>query len=409
MYRFELAEAGIINIETSQPTGDGVTGMDTILRLFDAYGTELGADDDTGPKFYSRINANLEAGTYYFGVSGYANFSYSPTSANSGITGSTGDYAISIGFTPDIGSFGDPNGTATGARDIGALSSFATFGGADVPSIIGLDTNVQGVDPTPDNLIAVGDKDVDLIKFEVDPGLVIFQTSDYVPDYIRNFGEERGQAYLDLLDSDGNGSFDDQIDTVLRLFDSDGNELAIDDDGGDGLLSRLEYVFNTAGTYYLGVSGYGNKSYDINTLPDDVDSDSTRNAGSTGASLLSIILQPTFDSDPEDPNGVFYGAIPVELLYGSSLTLDERIGTDILADQTIDVTSGDVDLYRFTADQTGAVLIDLDTVSGSGLNTYLRIFDENGYALSSSYFNDDASAQDFNRSPITEEGNNTNR
>ncbi|MCH4903137.1 hypothetical protein GSN00_01720, partial [Cylindrospermopsis raciborskii CHAB3438] len=62
---------------------------------------------------------------------------------------------------------GDPNGTATGARDIGALSNFAPAGGADILSIIGPDTDLPGVDPTPENLIAVGDKDVDLIKFTV--------------------------------------------------------------------------------------------------------------------------------------------------------------------------------------------------------------------------------------------------
>ncbi|MCH4903140.1 hypothetical protein GSN00_01745, partial [Cylindrospermopsis raciborskii CHAB3438] len=175
MYRFELSQPGTISLETSRPQ-NGVD-MDTILRLFDVYGNELGTDDDTGPNFYSRLNAYLEAGTYYFGVSGYANFSYSPNSANSGVEGSNGDYAISIAFNPNATRFvGDPNGTATGSRDIGALSNFATAGGADVPSIIGLDTNLPGVDPTPENLIAVGDKDVDLIKFTVDPGLVIFQT-----------------------------------------------------------------------------------------------------------------------------------------------------------------------------------------------------------------------------------------
>ncbi|PNK16505.1 S8 family serine peptidase, partial [Cylindrospermopsis raciborskii] len=404
MYRFELNQAGTISLETSRPQ-NGVE-MDTILRLFDVYGNNLGTDDDTGSGFYSRLNAYLDAGTYYFGVSGYANFSYSPTSANSGVEGSNGDYAISIAFDTNTTPFvGDPNGTATGARDIGALSNFATAGGADVPSIIGLDTNVPGVDPTQENLIAVGDKDVDLIKFTVDPGLVIFQTSDYVPDYIGKFGQTRGQAYLDLLDSDGNGSFDDSIDTVLRLFDASGNQLAIDDDGGEGLLSRLEYVFTTAGTYYLGVSGHGNSTYNINTLPDPVDNDSSRRSGSTGSSLLSIILQP--ETAPQDPNGVFYGAIPVDLLYGSNLTLSEHIGTDILADTTISVTGGDVDLYRFVANESGVVLIDLDTAISNSLNTYLRIFDGNGIALPSPYFNDDSTAQGFNRDSLTELGNNS--
>ncbi len=69
-----------------------------MLRLFDVDGKELGSDDDTGPDFYSRLNAYVKAGTYYFGVSGYANFSYSPTSANSGVEGRNGDYAIKVAF-----------------------------------------------------------------------------------------------------------------------------------------------------------------------------------------------------------------------------------------------------------------------------------------------------------------------
>ncbi|MFM7560081.1 beta strand repeat-containing protein, partial [Cylindrospermopsis raciborskii] len=404
MYRFELGQAGTISLETSLPQNGA--GMDTILRLFDIYGKELGGDDDTGPDFYSRLNAYLKAGTYYFAVSGYANFSYSLTSANSGVEGTSGDYAIKVAFNPNATPFvGDPNGTATGARDIGNLSNFTTAGSADAPSIIGLDTDLPGVDPTPENMIAVGDKDVDLIKFTVNPGLVVFQTSNYVPNYIEKFGQIRGKAYLDLLDSDRDGSFDDPIDTVLRLFDASGNELTIDDDGGEGLLSRLEYVFTTAGTYYLGVSGYGNSTYNINTLPDAVDNDSSRRSGSTGSSLLSIILQP--NTAPQDPNGVFYGAIPVDLLYGSNLTLSEQIGTDILADTTISVTGGDVDLYRFVANESGVVLIDLDTATGNSLNTYLRTFDGNGIALPSPYFNDDSTAQGFNRDSLTELGNNS--
>ncbi|WP_240865913.1 choice-of-anchor L domain-containing protein, partial [Cylindrospermopsis raciborskii] len=57
MYRFELGQAGTISLETSLPQNGA--GMDTILRLFDVYGKELGGDDDTGPDFYSRLNAYL--------------------------------------------------------------------------------------------------------------------------------------------------------------------------------------------------------------------------------------------------------------------------------------------------------------------------------------------------------------
>ena len=44
------------------------------------------------------------------------------------------------------------------------------------------------------------------------------------------------------------------MDTVLRLFNSAGTELAVNDNSS-GLYSRLDYTFAAAGTYYLGVSG----------------------------------------------------------------------------------------------------------------------------------------------------------
>ena len=58
-------------------------------------------------------------------------------------------------------------------------------------------------------------------------------------------------------------------DTELRLFDADGNELAANNDSAapGEELSRdpyLEYTAELAGTYYVGVSGLGNRNYDPN-------------------------------------------------------------------------------------------------------------------------------------------------
>ncbi|MCA9199959.1 MAG: leucine-rich repeat domain-containing protein, partial [Planctomycetales bacterium] len=54
-------------------------------------------------------------------------------------------------------------------------------------------------------------------------------------------------------------------DTVLRLFDSSGMELAKDDQSGLGYLSELIYTFENPGKYYVGVSGYLNDNYDPKT------------------------------------------------------------------------------------------------------------------------------------------------
>ena len=51
--------------------------------------------------------------------------------------------------------------------------------------------------------------------------------------------------------------------------------------------SYLSYTFNTAGTYYIGVSNHANKSYEPREGYDD------NGAGSTGAYTLSLINQTT--------------------------------------------------------------------------------------------------------------------
>ena len=51
------------------------------------------------------------------------------------------------------------------------------------------------------------------------------------------------------------------MDTLLRLFNASGNELAFNDDHGGTLYSQITYSFASAGTYYVAVSGYDNRSY----------------------------------------------------------------------------------------------------------------------------------------------------
>ena len=57
------------------------------------------------------------------------------------------------------------------------------------------------------------------------------------------------------------------VDTELRLFDAEGNELAANNDGAapGEAFSRdpfIEFTAETAGTYYVGVSALGNRNYD---------------------------------------------------------------------------------------------------------------------------------------------------
>ena len=76
------------------------------------------------------------------------------------------------------------------------------------------------------------------------------------------------------------------LNSWIRLFDASGTQLAYNDDGAapgesSSLESYLEYAFTSAGTYYLGVSGYSNSSYDAVTGGGDV-------SGSTGVYTLIL-------------------------------------------------------------------------------------------------------------------------
>lgn len=51
------------------------------------------------------------------------------------------------------------------------------------------------------------------------------------------------------------------LDSYLRVFDSRGGQLAANDDAAGSLDSYLVFTARTAGTYYVGISGFGNSAY----------------------------------------------------------------------------------------------------------------------------------------------------
>ena len=87
-----------------------------------------------------------------------------------------------------------------------------------------------------------------------------------------------------------------RLDSVIRLFDSTGRQLTSNDDGAAPGESRsyesyLDYTFASGGTYYLGVSGYGNSSYNAVTGTGDTN-------GSTGDYNLTV---QSLSTEPVDP------------------------------------------------------------------------------------------------------------
>ncbi len=171
------------------------------------------------------------------------------------------------------------------------------------------------------------------------------------------FDVTAGQAVGFDIDRD-----DTTLDARIRLFDATGAELATDDDGiGPGvepssLDSYLEYRFDTAGTYYLGVSDFRNDAYDINTGNDD-----TNASTSFGNFTLTTTNLGT------DSNGTIANAQPL----AAGVTLTGSISPSI-----------DIDMVSFAAGAEHEVSFDLSNVSGS-ISPEMRLFDSTGMELSS--------------------------
>jgi hypothetical protein len=162
------------------------------------------------------------------------------------------------------------------------------------------------------------------------------------------------------FDVDTNGS---PLDSYLRLFDSSGRQLAANDDGvapGEQLHRSpyIEYTFPTAGTYYVAVSGKLNRAYNPITGTGDV------NGNSTGAYTLDVRVRPS--TAPVDTND--------RLSTAFAASLNATKTNQDIADGT------DVDVYKFTVSAGQRVGFDVDS-NGSGLDSYLRLFDAGGRQL----------------------------
>ncbi|HEX3358813.1 MAG TPA: DVUA0089 family protein [Tepidisphaeraceae bacterium] len=220
---------------------------------------------------------------------------------------------------------GDQNGTLSGAI-LGP-----TLNGSPVEPIEG----VLGTDGNK----AIGNRDVDMYQFTVtSPGKVSIQIASD-PQHKADFN------------------------SYLRIFNSSGKQIAANDDNGGSGFSALTITL-TPGTYYAGVSGAGNTSYDPFT-------DKGLKAGKSGNFEIGFSLKSS------DPNGLLSSATAVSLVTANngSQTFEGNIGSDLGKA----VALADVDLYKITVPDNGKLLVDIDTPFNAGfVDSYLRVFDSSG-------------------------------
>ncbi len=273
------------------PTGQG-TLPDPLLRLYDADGTEIAADDDGGTGFNSRLIYTPEAdGTFYVGAGAFA--------------GATGTYTVRVTeFVPP------PDDHPASAE---------TEGSIEVGGVVTGELEMQG--------------DSDWFRVEL-PG---------------------GQQYA--IDLEGAATTMGTLsDPMLVLYDADGAEIDRNDDGGEGLNSRLIVSAETDTTYFVGAAAFGDAT------------------GTYTVSVEEYVPPPDDFADGPDTAG--------EVAVGGSVT--GEIGT-----------AGDEDWFAVTLQAGQGYAIDVegsDTGGGTLMDPYALLYDADGNVVAQ----DDDGGQGFN-------------
>jgi hypothetical protein len=232
-YKFTMPAAGSFKAQVALQTGVNSRQLATpflqVVRDANNNG-RFDAGEEVTPATNSSLNTTLAAGTYFLKVG----------------SSTGGQTAYNLTLQPGVNgvAVADPDDTI--AEVAARTANIKTVG--------------QSADFTLDN-----PQDVDLVKVTVVKGQKIGFNVD-------------GR----------NGS---NLDTYLRIFNSSGTQLAANDNAAApgeaaGKFSYLSYTFNTAGTYYVGVSLAPNKSYSAVTGSGDVNG-----VAPTGAYRITLLNQ----------------------------------------------------------------------------------------------------------------------
>ena len=184
---------------------------DSVLTVYDAFGSEVAYNDDYGSGTASRIVWSAPSSdVYYVEVSGFF---------------STGSYTLTI-------------------ETIDVTDDYPNSPDLSLPSIL----PGKSIDGSIDY---VGDVDM----FEMTAGVdQSYQIDDGYDVDVIELTVGVGQSYqIDVA----LGTLDD---SVLTIYDADGWEVAYNDDYGEGSASRIMWEVPATGVYYVEVSGYGSST-----------------------------------------------------------------------------------------------------------------------------------------------------
>lgn len=305
-YSFTASNDGLFDI-TAQSAATGFTpvvtlwaytqGNTNIVKVADTSSSSLFASSASafapqtitppGTAGSAHVIYQVSAGqTYFVAITGQGNSNFNWYALASGTGGQTGGYTLS-----------------TQLKSLSALSTLtdnSVQGGS--PQTVALGQTVQG-NIGADGALVIGPTDVDIYKFVATAN----QTID-----VRTYTGQEGDA-----------------DTVLRVFDSSGDQIAANDNiNSSTTASEVKIAVQSGQTYYIGVDGAGVNSMSYNAL-----TGAGAGAGSTGNYGLSVTAAaPGFSVATPAAVAAYTGSSVV-----FTVTLDQPLG----AAATVDYATSD--------------------------------------------------------------------
>ena len=104
------------------------------------------------------------------------------------------------------------------------------------------------------------------------------------------------------------------LDSYVRVFNASGTQVAFNDDAAGSLDSLVTYTVPTSGTYYVGISSYGNSSYSATTAGTGSAGQTTGNYAAKISVALPALPAPTADliDVSPDPRTISVSAVVVQ-------------------------------------------------------------------------------------------------
>ena len=189
-------------------------------------------------------------------------------------------------------------------------------------------------------------------------------------DFYRINSATTGILEIDI-DSITEMSITDPVDSVVVLFDANGNLIGLNDDA-DTIDSRLRYQIKADTDYYVAVTGFSNQDFDPFVL-------ASGSGGDTGDYIFNSRLLPTTALTRISDNTINSDLV-------RDVALDQTIAGRIGEDSGYIIGAEDVDIYRFVATDDGVINIRVSTDQEYSVDTFLRLFDADSKEID---FNDD--------------------